>query len=235
MKKALFRKLLTAMAATLGLCLLVYPLLLPTENYFRLVLQLLPLSLVIGAVMLIPLHFISEAFSRNTAQELKKLRIDSKAALTQYPELRPLARQVASLKAQIDTQMNELTGQQEQLRVLTDNMQEGLLLISATGRVLSHNHAALQLLGQEISPHNDILSVYALSEAEQFQLVVGQALDGARASAIITVGDTAVQLIANPVARENRLTGAVMVLLDVTERENVMRCAMNSQPISPMS
>ena len=219
MKKALFRKLLTAMAATLGLCLLVYPLLLPTENYFRLVLQLLPLSLVIGAVMLIPLHFISENFSRNTAQELKKLRIDSKAALTQYPELRPLARQVSSLKAQIDTQMNELTGQQEQLRVLTDNMQEGLLLISATGRVLSHNHAALQLLGQEISPHNDILSVYALSEAEQFQLVVGQALDGARASAIITVGDTAVQLIANPVARENRLTGAVMVLLDVTERE----------------
>ena len=219
MKKALFRKLLTAMAATLGLCLLVYPLLLPTENYFRLVLQLLPLSLVIGAVMLIPLHLITENFSRNTVQELKKLRIDSKAALAQYPELRPLARQVSSLKAQIDTQMNELTGQQEQLRVLTDNMQEGLLLISATGRVLSHNHAALQLLGQEISPHNDILSVYALSEAEQFQLVVGQALDGARASAIITVGDTAVQLIANPVARENRLTGAVMVLLDVTERE----------------
>ena len=219
MKKTMFRKLLTAMGTTLGLCLLVYPLLLPTENYFRLVLQLLPLAVLVGLVMLVPLYFISDKFSKDTALELKKLRLDSGSALTQYPELRPLARQVGSLKAQIDAQMNELTGQQEQLRVLTDNMQEGLLLISAAGRVLSHNHAALQLLGKEREIREEIFSVYDLSDAEPFRRVVGQALAGARASAVLTVGDTAVQLIANPVTRENRMTGAVMVLLDVTERE----------------
>ena len=219
MKKTFFRKLLIAMAATLGLCLLVYPLLLPTENYFRLVLQLLLPAILVGLIMLVPLWFISDKFSKDTALELKKLRLDSSSALTQYPELRPLARQVNSLKAQIDAQMNELTGQQEQLRVLTDNMQEGLLLISATGRVLSHNHAALQLLGKERQIHDEVFSVYELSDAEPFRRVVGQALGGARASAVLTVEDTAVQLIANPVTRENRLTGAVMVLLDVTERE----------------
>lgn len=219
MKKTFFRKLLIAMTATLGLCLLVYPLLLPTENYFRLVLQLLLPAVFVGLVMLVPLWFISDKFSRDTALELKKLRLDSSSALTQYPELRPIARQVNSLKAQIDAQMNELTGQQEQLRVLTDNMQEGLLLISATGRVLSHNHAALQLLGKERQIHDEVFSVYELSDAEPFRRVIGQALGGARASAVLTVEDTAVQLIANPVTRENRLTGAVMVLLDVTERE----------------
>lgn len=219
MKKTFFRKLLIAMTATLGLCLLVYPLLLPTENYFRLVLQLLLPAVFVGLVMLVPLWFISDKFSRDTALELKKLRLDSSSALTQYPELRPIARQVNSLKAQIDAQMNELTGQQEQLRVLTDNMQEGLLLISATGRVLSHNHAALQLLGKERQIHDEVFSVYELSDAEPFRRLVGQALGGARASAVLTVEDTAVQLIANPVTRENRLTGAVMVLLDVTERE----------------
>ena len=219
MKKTLFFKLLTAMGLTLLLCLLVYPLLLPTENYFRLVLQLLPLAVLVGLIMLVPLYFICDKFSHSISLELKKLRIDSKAAVTEYPELRPLARQVSSLKAQIDAQMNELTGQQEQLRVLTDNMQEGLLLISATGRVLSHNHAALQLLGKEQQIHEDVFSVYDLSDAEPFQRVVHQALEGARSSAILPADDTAVQLIANPVMRENRLTGAVMVLLDVTERE----------------
>ena len=219
MKKTLFRKLLIAMGATLGLCLLVYPLLLPTENYFRLVLQLLPLAVLVGLLMLVPLYFISDKFSKDTALELKKLRLDSGSALTEYPELRPLARQVSSLKAQIDAQMNELTGQQEQLRVLTDNMQEGLLLISAAGRVLSHNHAALELLGKEREIREEIFSVFDLSDAEPFRRVVGQALAGARASAVLTVEDTAVQLIANPVTRENRMTGAVMVLLDVTERE----------------
>lgn len=219
MKKTLFRKLMIVTALTLGLCLLVYPLLLPTENYFRLVLQLLLPAVLVGLIMLVPLWLISDRFSKDTAQELKKLKLDSGSALAQYPELRPLARQVSSLKAQIDAQMNELTGQQEQLRVLTDNMQEGLLLISARGRVLSHNHAALQLLGKERKIREETFSVYDLSDAEPFRRVVGQALGGARASAVLTIEDTAVQLIANPVTRENRLTGAVMVLLDVTERE----------------
>ena len=218
MKKTLFRKLLIAMGMTLLLCLLVYPLLLPTENYFRLVLQLLPLSIFVGAVLVAPLYFISDKMSKGIAMELKKLRLDSKSTLQQYPELKPLARQVSSLKAQIDTQMNELTGQQEQLKVLTDNMQEGLLLVSAAGRVLSYNHAALQLLGQE-DTGEDYFSVYDLSEAKPFRSLVKQALDGIRGTATITVDDTAVQLIANPVVRDNRLTGAVLVLLDVTERE----------------
>ena len=218
MKKTLFRKLLIAMGMTLILCLLVYPLLLPTENYFRLVLQLLPLSIFVGLVMVGPLYYISDKMSKAIAFELKRLRLDSKSTLQQYPELKPLARQVSSLKAQIDTQMNELTGQQEQLKVLTDNMQEGLLLVSAAGRVLSYNHAALQLLGQE-DTGEDYFSVYDLSDAKPFRRLVRQALDGIRGTATLTVDDTAVQLIANPVVRDNRLTGAVLVLLDVTERE----------------
>jgi two-component system phosphate regulon sensor histidine kinase PhoR len=218
MKKTLFRKLLIAMGMTLILCLLVYPLLLPTENYFRLVLQLLPLSIFVGAVMVGPLYYISDKLSKAIAFELKRLRLDSKSTLQQYPELKPLARQVSSLKAQIDTQMNELTGQQEQLKILTDNMQEGLLLVSAAGRVLSYNHAALQLLGQE-DTGEDYFSVFDLSDAKPFRRLVRQALDGIRGTATLTVDDTAVQLIANPVVRDNRLTGAVLVLLDVTERE----------------
>lgn len=218
MKKQIFRKLLIGMGMTLGLCLLVYPLLLPTENYFRLVLQLLIPAVFVGAVMVIPLYIISDKFSRSIAMELKKLKIDSRPMLAQYPELRPLSRQVTSLKAQIDAQMNELTGQQEQLRVLTDNMQEGLLLVSAAGRVLSHNRAALRLLGQE-QKHEEYFSVQELSENEAFLRLVNQALEGIRGTATMTVADTAVQMIANPVVRENRVNGAVLVLLDVTERE----------------
>ena len=218
MKKMLFRKLLIGMGLTLLLCLLVYPLLLPTENYFRLVLQLLIPALFVGAVMVAPLYYLSDKFSKEIGLQLKKLRIDSKSTLAQYPELRPLSRQVSSLKMQIDTQMNELTGQQEQLQVLTDNMQEGLLLVSAAGRVLSYNHAALRLLGQpDIS--GDFFPVNDLSSSEVFRNLVQQALNGIRGTATLNADDTAVQIIANPVVRDNRLTGAALVLLDVTERE----------------
>ena len=218
MKKTIFRKLLLAMGITLALTLLMYPLLLPTENYFRLVLQILPVAVVIGALLIIPVYILSDRLSRAIGLKLKTLRIDSKAALLEYPELKPLARQVSSLKAQIATQMNELNGQQEQLKVLTDNMQEGLLLISSAGRVLSHNHAALQLLGAE-SVSGDYFPVEDLCSSPDFRKLVDHALSGVRGSAVITSGETVCQVTANPVVRGTQITGAALVLMDVTERE----------------
>ena len=217
MRKIFFRKLLTAMGITLGACLLFYPLLLPTENYFRLVLQLFPVALFTGLLLLIPLYIISERFSRGVTSELKTLKLDSKQAIADYPELRPVARQIMSFRMQMEAQRNELEGQQEQLKVLTDNMQEGLLLVSATGRVLSYNHAALQLLDKE-SVSGDF-DVFELNDGAVFRGLVNNALNGVRGSAVITVSDTACQLFANPVTRGSMMTGAVLVLLDVTERE----------------
>ena len=81
MKKTVFRKLLIAMGMTLILCLLVYPLLLPTENYFRLVLQLLLPCIFVGAVLVVPLYLISDKFSKSIAMKLKKLRLDNKSTL----------------------------------------------------------------------------------------------------------------------------------------------------------
>ena len=86
MKKTVFRKLLIAMGMTLILCLLVYPLLLPTENYFRLVLQLLLPCIFVGAVLVVPLYLISDKYSKAIAMELKKLRLDSKSTLQQYTQ-----------------------------------------------------------------------------------------------------------------------------------------------------
>ena len=217
MRKVFFRKLLTAMCITLGACLLLYPLLLPTENYFRLVLQLFPVAFITGVLLLIPLYLICERFSRSVTAELKTLKLDSRQAISDYPELRPVARQIMSFRMQMEAQKNELEGQQEQLKVLTDNMQEGLLLVSATGRVLSHNHAALQLLDKE-SMSGDF-DVFDLNDKPVFRDLVNNALAGVRGSAVITVNDTACQLFANPVTRGSMMTGAVLVLLDVTERE----------------
>ena len=217
MKKKVFHKLLLAMGVTLGACLLLYPLLLPTENYFRLVLQILPVAVVIGLLLIIPLYVVSDRLSHSMATELKRLKLDSRDALSAYPELRPVARQIASIRAQMESQRNELEGQQEQLRVLTDNMQEGLLLVSAAGRVLSYNRAALQLLDKEDTGGEFL--VYDLSDNRTFHEIVNHALDGVRGSAVITIGNTACQLIANPVTRGSMMTGAVLVLLDVTERE----------------
>ena len=217
MRKLFMRKLLMAMGITLLACLLFYPLLLPTENYFRLLLQLLPVAVITGLLLLIPLYFICDRFSRDITAELKNVKLDSRQALADFPELRPIARQITSLRMQTETQKSELEGQQEQLKTLTDNMQEGLLLVGASGRVLSHNDAALRLLGKEsLSGEFDVSE---LNDAPEFSALVNDALNGVRGETMLPVNGIACRIIGNPVTRGSMMTGAVLVLLDVTEQE----------------
>ena len=217
MKNQIIRRLLIVMLLTLFAALLLFPLLLPSENYFRMLLRLLPVAVLIGGVMLIPVFRLSERMSANIRSKLRHINMESPAEIASYPELKPLARQIMALKAQIAEQMDALTHQKEQLQVLTENMREGLILLDTKGRVLSANHAAMRLLGTDQPPEAG--SVYDYNDAPAFYDVISSAVRGVHGETTLPIGDTVCQLIANPVAGDEGTNGAVLVLLDITERE----------------
>ncbi|MBR5372572.1 MAG: PAS domain-containing protein [Oscillospiraceae bacterium] len=217
MKNQIIRRMLTVMLLTLAAALLLFPLLLPSENYFRMLLRLLPAALLIGGIMLIPIFRIGDRMSANIRSTLRHINMESPEAVASYPELKPLARQIMGLKAQIAEQMDALTQQKEQLQVLTENMREGLILIDTKGRVLSANHAALRLLGTDKPLEEGV--VYDYNDTPAFYDVVSSAAKGIHGETTLSVGDVVCQLIANPVMGDESINGAVLVLLDITERE----------------
>ena len=62
--------------------------------------------------------------------------------------------------------------------------------------------------------------MFHLSRAEPFLHVVEEALAGRHSEALLEREGRYYQLLANPVMRDGRLAGAVLAILDVTEREN---------------
>ena len=217
MKNQIVRRLLAVMLLTLGAGILLFPLLLPSENYFKMVLRLLPVAVVIGLVMLMPIYQIGDRMSSNIRSKLRHINLDSPAEVAGYPELKPLARQVMGLKAQIAEQVDALTQQKEQLQVLTENMREGLILIDTAGHVISCNHAALRLLDTDRPTENSV--VYDFNDSPAFYDVISNAVKGIHGETTLSVGETVCQLIANPVTGDELAKGAVLVLLDITERE----------------
>lgn len=217
MKKQLIRRMLMVMLLTLSAAVILFPLLLPSENYFKMVLRLLPAAILIGGVMLVPVSKIAERMSAKIRSTLRNLNMDSPNEIARFPELKPLARQILSLKIQIAEQMDALTQQKEQLQVLTENMREGLILIDKNGRVLSYNHAALTLL--DTNRHLEDGVVYDYNDSPAFYDVVSNAAKGIHGETILPIGETVCQLIANPVVGDDAAKGAVLVLLDITERE----------------
>ena len=97
-------------------------------------------------------------------------------------------------------------------------MREGFIVVDAKGDVLSYNTSAVRLL--DVHPEDDRpQSVLAFNRSPDFRDAVDSALTGTASERITKLAGRSYSLIANPVTNDNGVQGAVIVLLDVTEKE----------------
>lgn len=137
--------------------------------------------------------------------------------MTDSDKIYALEQRISELEFELKRKDVHLNEQHERFQVLTENMREGLILIGESGKILTYNSAALQLLGVDAPADSD--TVYRLNESIAFRETVSNAEKGIHGETIIYIGETVCQLIANPVANGSLKRGAVLVLLDITERE----------------
>lgn len=132
-------------------------------------------------------------------------------------ELTPLFDKLREQNRTIGKQMNELQLRQREFTAITENMREGFLLVDCKMHVLSSNHSALEVLGgHELKP--GCLLYDAGCKQEIFD-AVDTALSGSHAELLLTIDETSWQVLANPVVASGQVAGAVILFMDVTERE----------------
>lgn len=68
--------------------------------------------------------------------------------------------------------------------------------------------------------HQASVNIISLNRSENFRQVVDGALQGTHCEQMLDVGNRHYQIIANPVAESNGRSGAVVVILDVTEQQS---------------
>ena len=134
-----------------------------------------------------------------------------------YEELTPLLSRLRTQQETIRAQTDELRQRREEFTAITENMSEGFLLIDRRMNLLSCNASALRLLGApEAEPGESVLG---LSRAEDFRRTVEGALSGRHGEALLEGEGVCCQLLASPVSHQGRPAGAVVAILDVTERQ----------------
>ncbi|MEG1682765.1 MAG: ATP-binding protein [Oscillospiraceae bacterium] len=175
-----------------------------------------PMALVLLAAIGLA-FFLASRLSRQIVRPINALDLQHPEEADCYDELSPLLGKVRSQNLLIARQMAELRRRQEEFAALTENMSEGFLVIDRQTRVLSHNAAALRLLDARLSEEEP--SVFALNRGEAFRRAVEEALSGRRGEQLLERDGRCCQILASPVYEGGDLTGAVLLLWDVTERE----------------
>lgn len=189
-----------------------------TEQYtvVTILMGMLQPILFIMFVALILTLVLSARVSKAIIEPINKLDLEIPENNDTYEELTPLLRKIADQKETIGEQLADARKKQKEFNLITENMSEGFLVIDADANLLTYNSAALNLL--EITPPAD-RSVLLFCRAKEFRSVISDVLSGIKAENMMVRDERSYSLIANPVFEKEAVIGAVVVILDITERE----------------
>lgn len=178
--------------------------------------MLQPILIILSAALILTLA-LSSRVSKAIIEPINRLDLEAPEKNNDaYEELTPLLRKIADQKETIQEQLADARKKQKEFNLITENMSEGFLIIDSDANLLTYNSAALSLL--DIVPPAD-RSVLLYCRAKEFRNVIWDALSGKGAENIMVRHGCSYNLIANPVFEKEAVIGAVVVILDVTERE----------------
>ena len=159
---------------------------------------------------------LASALSKRILRPVNAIDLEHPEQSEVYEELSPLLSKIYNQNRVIDSQIEELQRKQAEFTAITENMSEGFLVIDDHTDLLSYNSGALRLLGAEAGLSRR--SVLALNRSEGVRKAVELSLSGEHCEQLFEREGRYLQIIANPVYHEEHVAGAVLVILDITEK-----------------
>ncbi|MBQ4340199.1 MAG: histidine kinase, partial [Firmicutes bacterium] len=185
------------------------------ESVIALALELIIPMLFIIMIALAASIIISRKVSGAIVKPINELNLEYPEKNETYEELTPLLRKISLQKKTISEQIKEAKQKQAEFDLITKNMDEGLLIIDRNASVLSYNNAVTKLIDiNGISSR----SVLAFNRTKGFREAVESALKGNKAEVYINSEERVFNIIGDPVFQGDNIIGAVIIIIDVTER-----------------
>lgn len=167
-------------------------------------------------LMLILSGIMASVISKRIVKPINELDLESPEENRIYEELSPLLSKIHRQNREIQNQLELAKQQQEEFALITENMQEGLIVIDKYTMILSANSSAWNLFHMDRVCQGE--SVYCLDREEEFRHAIEQVLSGEHTELVLKLNGSDIQMIANPVIRDKKTEGAVVLLVNVTEK-----------------
>ena len=209
---------------TLGKDILYYAVVLSDGNILRLartnaaVFQ--QAHILAGYIVVVLLFVLGGAFIAARSITRKALHpleaLDLEHADTQqdvYPELQPIVERFAQQQAALNREMRRYKSKKQELKAVTNNMDEGMLFLDPQWHVASLNKSAIKFFGKD---KEELLnrSIIELISGEEIRKLLQQMELTGKGRLIINRGNTYYQCNGSRIADK----GFVLLIMDVTER-----------------
>ncbi|MBQ7875972.1 MAG: histidine kinase [Clostridia bacterium] len=178
----------------------------------------LVMNIVIAMLLSVVLSIVfSRRLARMVVKPINEINLSEPQKAEVYEELTPLLEKITKQNRLINEQMELLIKEREEFSSITSNMSEGFIVIDMGTNILSSNTAATELLSGKKSIGEG--SVYNLNRQEAFIKCVDASLSGKHENVVLCEKGRFIRVLASPVYDTGHVIGALLILMDVTERE----------------
>lgn len=179
-----------------------------------------PLAILLIIAILIS-AWLAKRMAKRVVEPLNHLNLEQPLENEAYEELSPLLHRIHSQQNKIEDQMHTLKQRQDEFEQITDNMNEALVLLDRSDRILSINPSARRLFEvQEDCIGQDFLSV---DRKQNMRDALTQTKDSGHADFCAEVHGKDYQFDLSRIESEGRFLGTVLLAFDVTEQLNAQK------------
>lgn len=178
--------------------------------------EIVSIAGIILVILVISL-VVTNQLTKKLIQPINELDLEHPLENDVYEELSPLLRRIHKQNEVIEKQVNELRKTHQEYVAITDNMKDGLIVTNRQV-VLSMNKAAQKIYQIDASRYFG-KNIRFISREEQLKKVWDDALLGFDSESTIEKDGKTYRFCANPVLDQNEVIGTVILILDVTEKE----------------
>lgn len=167
----------------------------------------------IFVLMMLGAFTAARAITARVINPLEQINLEQPLTQEAYPELQPLLLRIAGQQQKLEKEMRRYKNKKQELKAVTNNMDEGLLFLDNAGEIMSINKSALKFFGrekQELIGQN----VLALDLGREVEQILAKIEEQGKATSLLTRGSSYYQINGSRVA-EN---GVVLLIMDVTEK-----------------
>ena len=187
------------------------------QSVFLLVAETLwPVLVIIAGAVALSL-WLANRLARQIVRPLNDLNLDTPMSRDAYPEIHPLLHRLDLQQEQLRQQQQELARRQREFHTVTKSLPEGLVLLNTTGTILSINPAAARLL--QVTPNCAGADFSVANQNQTISGLVDTAYTGRKAEQVVVLEGNSYMAAARPVKTECVLSGVVLLLLDLTQKQ----------------
>lgn len=179
--------------------------------------SIIPAVVLVGGVVIIICFLLARRMSHSITRPIVNMANNTKDIA--YHELVPLSTTIEKQKEQIWQKNKELLAENEKIKTITANMEEGLIFLDVDGRVIMQNESAKKLIHTRVNEQFCPIDIPVL-ECGKLGVCIKCAKGGKNAFCELAFDEKNLQVTANPVFVNEVQTGVVCLIVDITHHKN---------------